>query len=129
MNATDPSFAAVPRADDGGPLPEHLWTPRLGASICVYWARRPDGGFDVAVLLDDRARPHDGYYGLVVCDAVGPARPTLAFCIEDPGDRRRVLCGRFEWRGAADAPQLWLIDADYPGGRTAAAMIAPRSRA
>lgn len=107
------------------PLPENPWMPDPDACIMVYWQGAEDDSFEVALQLIDPALSTGAAPQILVWVVLGPDRPRQAFSLTDESSPDQLLWGRFEWRQPKnEAPQLWLIDAHYPGGATLAAQIA-----
>lgn len=114
-----------PATMDPPSLPANAWSPTEGASIVVYWQQAPEDGFDVVLQLIDPALLEDGDPGFIVWDRVGADQPQLPFSLRTETWGAYVLAGRFEYRVPAQGEaQLWLVDANYPGGHTAASRIA-----
>lgn len=106
-------------------LPENPWTPSPDASIIVYWQAGEEDSFEVALQLIDPEAPPGSHPQIIVWVVLGPDRPRQAFSLTDEQSPTRLLWGRFEWRRPEkEAPQLWLIDAHYPGGATPSAQLA-----
>ncbi len=129
-NPTGPAIA------DPFPLPANAWTPALRASIVVYWQQAAKEAFDVVLQLVDPVLLEEGDPGFIVRGTVGVDRRQLPFSLGTGTGAADLLAGWFEYRLAEDhqppedgqppklrIPQLWLVDAVYPGGRTAAARI------
>jgi len=106
-------------------LPPQMWMPHDGASICVYWDRTGPGTFTIALQLIDRSLIAAGDSGIILRTTLSSAvRVQLPFSLRDGHTGALLLSGRFELRtDAHGSVQLWLLDARYPGGFTAAAQI------
>ena len=116
-------------------LPAKTWHPQDSASIRIHWQPISTGGFEVVLQLIDRALLEDGNRGFIVRAMVGPDQERLPFLLHTANDLTPILRGRFEYRPEKDpapaldpsnkpAAELWLLDAEYPGGYTDAAKIA-----